>query len=301
MSSRRLLCAAVIESDNFTDMPLSTQALYMHLLLQGDDDGGLDNAKRITRSIGATPEDMQTLIDAGYLIQFESGVIFITHWKVHNSIRKDRYKPTMFVKEFAQLTETEAGIYQLSTSGCQSDNQLSTSGCPKLSKDKRSKDKVSKEKVSKEDPKGNTLAPEGAPSVLDPLEASNLSLPLKEKLTEWIDYKKAQHRFTYKGQGLKSLIRQVEEKEQKHGARAIISLIDECMANGWKGIIWDRIGRIGEERELKGIDAYFALAQEAYLHEQEEKQAKAGSMYDNMFENMFCTSGTETAGKDIKT
>lgn len=256
MSSRRLLCAAVIESDKFTDMSLSAQALYMHLMLQGDDDGGLDNAKRITRSIGATPDDMQTLIDAGYLIPFESGVIFIAHWKVHNSIRKDRYKPTLFVKEFSQITETETGVYQLTTKRQPADNQTATNGLPKLSKDKRSKDKVSKEKVSKGDSKGKSMAPDGAPITGDPLEASNLSLPLKEKLTEWIDYKKTQHRFTYKGQGLKSLIRQVEEKEQKHGARAIISLIDECMANGWKGIIWDRINR----NEPTGLDAFMENA-----------------------------------------
>lgn len=256
MPNRRLLCAAVIESDKFTDLPLSAQALYMHLLLQGDDDGGLNNAKRVMRSIGATPDDIQTLIDAGYLIPFESGVIFITHWKVHNSIRKDRYKPTMYTVEFSQITETEAGIYQLTTSGCQTDNQLTTSGCPKLSKDKTSKDKTSKPKVSKGDSKGETQAPDGAPTTRDPLETSNLSLPLKEKLTEWIDYKKTQHRFTYKGQGLKSLIRQVEEKEQKHGARAIISLIDECMANGWKGIIWDRINR----NEPTGLDAFMESA-----------------------------------------
>ena len=241
MSSRRLLCAAVIESDKFTDMSLSAQALYMHLMLQGDDDGGLDNAKRITRSIGATPDDMQTLIDAGYLIPFESGVIFIAHWKVHNSIRKDRYKPTLFVKEFSQITETEAGIYQLTTSCQPNDDQTPTNGSPKLSKDKISKEKGSK--VKKCAQSGAPLAPFET-SLPDPLEESNLSLPLKDKLREWLNYKK-ERREGYKPIALKSLITRTENKEAEYGAIEVIRVIDECMANQYKGIIWDKLGQRG--------------------------------------------------------
>lgn len=67
-----------------------------------------------------------------------------------------------------------------------------------------------------------------------------ISKPLVEKICEWITYK-TERKESYKQQGLKALLGRVEREEQKHGATTVINLIDECMGNGWKGIIWDRI------------------------------------------------------------
>lgn len=41
--------------------------------------------------------------------------------------------------------------------------------------------------------------------------------------------------------GLKSLLTQIEKKASEHSEQAIIELINICMANGWKGIIWDKL------------------------------------------------------------
>jgi hypothetical protein len=89
------------------DMPLSAQALYFHLSMRADDDGFINNPKKIQRMIGASDDDCKLLIMKRFIITFESGVIVIKHWKIHNYIQKDRYKPTIYVEEKALLDEKE--------------------------------------------------------------------------------------------------------------------------------------------------------------------------------------------------
>lgn len=94
MADKRMMSKSVIDTDVFLDMPASTQCLYFHLLLRADDDGFLKNAKTIMRTVGASQDDMKLLIAKQYLILFDSGTIVIKHWRIHNYIKKDRYKPT---------------------------------------------------------------------------------------------------------------------------------------------------------------------------------------------------------------
>ena len=68
MAERRMFAKSVIDSDTFSDMPLTTQALYFHLGMQADDDGFVNNPKKIQRSIGATADDMERLIAKGFII-----------------------------------------------------------------------------------------------------------------------------------------------------------------------------------------------------------------------------------------
>ena len=103
MAERRMFSKTVVDSDAFSDMPLTTQALYFHLGMQADDDGFVNSPKKIQRSIGATADDMKLLIAKGFIIPFNSGVIVITHWKVHNYIRKDTYNETTCREEKALL------------------------------------------------------------------------------------------------------------------------------------------------------------------------------------------------------
>lgn len=67
-----------------------------------------------------------------------------------------------------------------------------------------------------------------------------LSDSLQAKMGEWVKYK-TERKEPYKEQGMKSLLRQVENKAIQYGDDAVCSLIDECMANNWKGIIFDRL------------------------------------------------------------
>ena len=113
MAERRMFAKTIIDSDAFLEMPMSTQALYFHLSMRADDDGFLNNPKKIQRMVGATEDDLKLLIAKNFIITFESGVIVIKHWKIHNYIQKDRYKPTVYQEEKDLLTTKENGSYTL--------------------------------------------------------------------------------------------------------------------------------------------------------------------------------------------
>lgn len=99
MAERRMFAKTIIDSDEFLDMPLSTQALYFHLSMRADDEGFINNPKKIMRMVGASQNELEILISKRYLLGFESGVIVIKHWKIHNYIQKDRFKPTLYKEE----------------------------------------------------------------------------------------------------------------------------------------------------------------------------------------------------------
>ena len=101
----------IIDSDAFLDMPLSTQALYFHLNMRADDDGFVNNPKRIQRTIGASEDDLKLLIMKRFVIGFESGVLVIKHWRMHNTLRKDRYNPTQYQDELATLEVKDNNAY----------------------------------------------------------------------------------------------------------------------------------------------------------------------------------------------
>lgn len=103
MAQRRMFARRIIDSDSFTDMPLSSQALYFHIAMNADDDGFVDGVRRIRRCIGASEDDLKLLIAKRFLIPFESGVVVVRQWHVHNYIQKDRYKPTVHTAEKRQL------------------------------------------------------------------------------------------------------------------------------------------------------------------------------------------------------
>ena len=111
IAERRMFAKTIIDSDAFLDMPLSTQALYFHLSMRADDDGFINNPKKIQRMIGSSDDDLKVLIAKRYLLPFESGVVVIKHWKIHNYIQKDRYKPTVYTEEKSMLAVKANGVY----------------------------------------------------------------------------------------------------------------------------------------------------------------------------------------------
>ena len=103
MAQRRMFSRKITETDRFLEMPLSSQALYFHLNMGADDEGFIDKAKTIQRTIGASDDDMKLLIAKGFLIPFDSGVVVIRHWRIHNYIRSDRFQSTLHQDEKTQL------------------------------------------------------------------------------------------------------------------------------------------------------------------------------------------------------
>jgi predicted phage replisome organizer len=82
-----------------------------------------------------------------------------------------------------------------------------------------------------------------------------------EKLSEWIKYK-TERKEPYKEQGMKSLLRQIENNCFTYGDQAVCDLIDDSMANGWKGIIFDRLKQRGKPTSRKGGNVFLEIAQE---------------------------------------
>lgn len=126
MAEKRMFTQKIIDSDPFLDMPLSTQALYFHLNMRADDDGFINNPKRIQRTIGASEDDLKLLIAKRFVICFESGVIVIKHWRMHNTLRKDRYNPTTYQEELALLEVKDNNSYTEKSLG----NQMATTWQP---------------------------------------------------------------------------------------------------------------------------------------------------------------------------
>ena len=155
MADRRMFCKSIIQSDQFCDLPFSAQALYFHLNLYADDDGFINNSNLIKRMIGASDEDIRNLIEKGYLITFESGVVVIAHWLQHNLIRADRYKETIYLDEKRHLIQQEDKKYRFVPHpealehfpvGIPDDNQLET----QLSEEKENLEKNNAEYSSDE-------------------------------------------------------------------------------------------------------------------------------------------------------
>ena len=132
----------IIDSDAFLDMPLSTQSLYFHMSMRADDDGFVNNPKKIQRMVGASDDDMKLLIAKSFIIPFESGIVVIKHWRIHNYIQSDRYKPTVYVAE-KSLLSTNNNTYALDT-GCIQDVSSSDTQV-RLGKSK-SKDRLGKDR-----------------------------------------------------------------------------------------------------------------------------------------------------------
>ncbi len=152
MAERRMFAKTIVDSDAFLDMPLSAQALYFHLSMRADDDGFINNPKKIQRMINASDDDCKLLIAKRFILAFESGVIVIKHWRIHNYIRNDRYKETLYQDEKSELTLDERNAYtEKSRLGIPNDNQRDTQDRLEIGKDsKELKEDILSDKKQKE-------------------------------------------------------------------------------------------------------------------------------------------------------
>lgn len=121
MANRRMFSKEVVRSDRFTEMSSDAQSLYFHLGMEADDDGFV-TPKGVMRLINAPEDALRVLIAKQFVIPFDSGVVVVKDWKENNFLRSDRYKPTQYQKEMAQLSQ-DNGRY---TIGIPNDNQWST-------------------------------------------------------------------------------------------------------------------------------------------------------------------------------
>jgi hypothetical protein len=129
----------ITDSDAFIELSSAAQALYFHLNQAADDDGFNNQIQNAMFKAHASVDDLKILMAKNFIIRFESGVIVIKHWRMHNTLRQDRYHTTNYQKEFALLGIKDNGAYTLKESGA---NWL-PSGCQTVTTGKVSKEKGS--------------------------------------------------------------------------------------------------------------------------------------------------------------
>lgn len=115
MAQKRMFNNSVVGSDEFLEMPDSSQNLYFHLSMQADDDGFVDKWKSIMRMTGKKEDDLKILIAKSFVIPFDTGVLVIRHWRLNNYLQKDRYKETIYKDEKSRLTIDKSNVYKLDT------------------------------------------------------------------------------------------------------------------------------------------------------------------------------------------
>lgn len=179
MASRRMFAKTIIDSDLFLDMSLSAQALYFHLSMRADDDGFVNNPKKIQRMLGASDDDLKILLAKRFLIPFESGIVVIKHWKIHNYIKNDRYKETVYRDEKEKIIIKENKEYELQEGelGCiQNGTKMDTQ--VRLGKVRLGKDRLGK-KIHTSKNEGETIK-----KIVDLYNEICISLPKVQKISE---------------------------------------------------------------------------------------------------------------------
>lgn len=145
MAQKRMFSNSVVESDEFLEMPDSSQNLYFHLSMQADDDGFIDKWKSIMRMTGKKEDDLKILIAKSFVIPFDTGVLVIRHWRLNNYLQKDRYKETIYKDEKSRLTIDKSNVYNLDTECIHS---IDKNRLDKISIEKNSKEKEQEESES---------------------------------------------------------------------------------------------------------------------------------------------------------
>lgn len=185
MAEKRMFTKSIVDSDKFLEMPLSTQALYFHLGMRADDEGFINSPKKIIRAVNCNEDDLKILIAKGFVICFDSGIIAIKHWKLHNHIQKDRFKPTLYEEEKSLLAENNHKEYILKTTALNSMDtkciQIVSNTDTKNRLDKNRIDKDSVETMSTAVDSRNSLDCQG---VVDSFNTVCISLPKVQKLND---------------------------------------------------------------------------------------------------------------------
>ena len=151
MAERRMFAKTIIDSDAFLEMPMTAQLLYFHLSMRGDDDGFINKPKAIMRLCGAKDDDLKILFAKKFVIPFDSGVVVIKHWKIHNYIRKDTYTETKYKEEKALLELDENNSYRIADAAplqLRDESVTSPSTQVRLGKDRLGKDRLGEGSVA---------------------------------------------------------------------------------------------------------------------------------------------------------
>ena len=117
MANRRCFSMSVVDTDAFLDMPCSAQNLYFHIGMRSDDDGFCSNPMKIIKIVNASNDDLKLLIAKKFLLECNNGVVVVKHWWLHNTMRKDTYKPSNYLGDNPELKLDTNKAYTFSENG----------------------------------------------------------------------------------------------------------------------------------------------------------------------------------------
>ena len=160
MGNRRMISKTVTQTHRFLRLPLEAQALYFHLIQNCDDDGVVE-AFPILRMIGASEDNLGLLVVKRFVKPLnEEMVYFVVDFHEQNTVRKDRYTPSVY-KDLLEQNAENLITDSDDTTGKPLVNQTETTGKHNISKDNISKGKVSKgsSKETQEEKTTTTTAP----------------------------------------------------------------------------------------------------------------------------------------------
>lgn len=230
MAEKRMYSKKITDSDAFIEMASSTQALYFHLNQGADDDGFNNQIQNAMFKAHASIDDLKVLLTKNFVMRFESGVVVIKHWWIHNTLRKDRYVPTNFQEELKLLGIKENKAYTLS----KDESLWLPNGCQMVATDKISIDKgsIEEDKKEKDKEKDDTLS---IPYQYDIYENYTFSDKVKDSIDLWLSYKK-ERKQTYKDTGLKVLLNRLQKDYDTYGEQYVIDSIESSIASNYQGI-----------------------------------------------------------------
>lgn len=254
MAERRMFAKTIIDSDAFLDMPLSTQSLYFHLSMRADDDGFINNPKKIQRMVGCGDDDLKLLMAKRFILVFDSGVIVIKHWKIHNYIRNDRYKPTLYQEEKAELAEKNSKAYTFKTEVIESEKHLGIPDDNRMGYQMDTQVRLGKDRLVK-DKKKNSV------------EQSSTMSELFEKI--WKTYPKKTNKKKAREQFLKKFKTEEDLEPFKKGYKAYLAYIK---LNDWyhpqELFRWIRDDRYNDEYDLSQTNKQPAYSKAPVRQEQ---------------------------------
>lgn len=260
MAERRMFAKTIIDSDAFIDMPASARLLYYDLSMRADDDGFVNSPKKIIRMTGASQDDLCVLIAKQFVIPFESGVVVIRHWKIHNYIRKDTYNETQYKEEKALLQVDGNKAYKILDVGEQAVGKASVSVLdtdrPRAVDEPSTQVRLGKDRIDK-DSINNTDRPQTVDEPSTHTEDGNIEgadapviektkkKPREEKLYYSLDEKLNQaildfiaFRKTIKApmteKAIDLMISKLDGIAEDNNEK--IKILEQSILNGWKGI-----------------------------------------------------------------
>ena len=268
MAEKRMFAKTIIDSDLFLDMPVTAQLLSFHLCMRADDDGFINNPKRIMRDVRCADDDMKMLIAKDYVIPFESGVIVIKHWRLHNYIQRDRYKPSL-CDEKNLLTTNKNKVYErmdteciqignrLDTECIQIDNKMDTE-CVQIGdtdKSRLDKNRVDKSRLDKSRVEEDKMSDSnGQKCPMDSNkgeEDKTCSLELATALAAFEEHRKKLKKpmTDYAKKLLLKKLQKLAKTEQEQ-----IAILNQSIENGWQGVFPLRGERKQKQAKQSAVD-----------------------------------------------